>query len=341
MSALGPYPQLWFTYGPKTSEDDSIRLLLEAGATGARLTFSHGTADLQVRRAQQVRRVAANRDVFIVADLQGEKCRLAGIEGVPTVPVYAGQPLVLTGGEIDLENVPIRLPLQVAALLRRFSPGDVIVEGDGALTLRATEVSSDGVVVLPLADGILRPGRGLTVQGGFVPQAITSKDLGDLAAIAESAAFDAVAVSFVSGRSDIERARDAVRHARRPLAVVAKIETAQALDRLDEIAQSSDALMAARGDLALAIPWEELPAATSRLAEAAARGARPWIVATQLMEGLERFAFPTRAEICDLAHWMAIGAYGAMLSFETAFGPRGVEAVRCSRVLIDRYKSRV
>src|SRR5262249_16609656 len=139
MSTLGPYPQLWFTYGPKTSDDDSIRSLFEAGATGVRLTFSYGTADLQVRPAEQIRRVASDQGVFIVGDLQGAKCRLAAIENVSAIPVHANQPLELTCGEADLARIPIRLALQVPALLNKFTPGDLIVEGDGALTLRATD----------------------------------------------------------------------------------------------------------------------------------------------------------------------------------------------------------
>jgi pyruvate kinase len=337
MATIGKYPQLWFTYGPRTSEDSSIAAVLDAGATGSRLTFSFGTPELQVERAEQIRRVAAGRPVYLVADLQGEKCRLARLEDVEAIAVEANVPLVLTGDSVDLSGKLKRVPLQVAAHVERLTAGDVIVEGDGALTLRVTECRSGEAVVIPLMDGVLHPGRGLTVRGSFVPRAITAKDHADLAAVAASGVFDAVAVSFAASRRDIDEARKALNQDAGAIAVIAKIETVVALERLEEIAEAADCLMAARGDLALALPWEELPAATARIADIAKRRGVPWILATQLMEGLERFTFPTRAEICDLAHWMSEGAHGAMLSYETAFGPRPNDAIACASKLINRY----
>jgi pyruvate kinase len=109
------------------------------------------------------------------------------------------------------------------------------------------------------------------------------------------------------------------------------------LAQINAIAKSADVIMAARGDLALFLPWVELYVAVQKVSDAAEAQMCPWILATQLVEGLERFAFPTRAEICDLAHWITKGAWGAMLSFETAFGSRPIEAVKCVRAIIDRY----
>jgi len=145
-----------------------------------------------------------------------------------------------------------------------------------------------------------------------------------------------VAVSFVSGPSDINKVRQLL--SKSSLEVIAKIETGPGLSEINDIAAIADGLLAARGDLALSMPWEDLFSAVETISAAASRHGRPWILATQLVEGLERFAFPTRAEICDLAHWTKVGAFGAMLSYETAFGPRPVEAVACVRRVMQRYR---
>jgi pyruvate kinase len=109
------------------------------------------------------------------------------------------------------------------------------------------------------------------------------------------------------------------------------------LEAIAEIANAADWVMAARGDLALNIPWVELPGAVSRIAEAARRAGKPWILATQIAEGVDRSTLPTRAEICDLAHWMQRGCRGVLLSFETAFGPRPRAAVKAATRLVRRW----
>jgi pyruvate kinase len=149
--------------------------------------------------------------------------------------------------------------------------------------------------------------------------------------------YDALAISFVSAASDLEIAKDLIDRKNRLLPVVAKIETGLGVDNIHEIVDLADAVMLARGDLALAAPWIDLPKNVDTIVAAASRHGRPWILATQIVEGLERFSFPTRAEISDLARWAQAGAAGVMLSFETAWGARPVEAVRATAELVSRY----
>lgn len=333
------YPQVWFTYGPQTKEDSMLASLFNAGATGIRLTFSYGTPELQLERAAQVRRISLQegKQVFIVADLQGEKCRFAMIPGHDEIKVRKGDIAVLSRSSSPSLK-PLRLPLQLPQYIDTLSAGDIILEGDGALWLKVLEIVEDGARCEFGIDGTVHPGRGIIVQNEkFSPRSLTEKDLSDLRAIAESDAFDAVAISFVARAEDIHSVRDCAAKQNRNLSVVAKIETQLGIDNLDQILEAADLLMAARGDLALSRPWVELPDAVSLIAAKAKQAKKPWVLATQLAEGLERFAFPTRAEICDLAHWITSGAHGVMLSYETAFGPRPVDAVSCVRKIVDRY----
>jgi pyruvate kinase len=222
-----------------------------------------------------------------------------------------------------------------------MSPEDIILEGDGALWLKVLEIVEDGARCEVGVDGVIHPGRGIILQNEtFSPRSLTEKDNSDLGAIAQSCGvFDAVAISFVSRAEEIRIVRDSLIKHGQDLFIVAKIETQLGIDNLDQIVSAADILMAARGDLALSRPWIELYDAVCAVATKARSSSKPWILATQITEGLERFAFPTRAEICDLAHWMMSGASGAMLSYETAFGPRPVDAVQCVRRIVDHYSA--
>jgi pyruvate kinase len=152
-------------------------------------------------------------------------------------------------------------------------------------------------------------------------------------------AFDAVALSFVGSDAELKRVRERIQRAGRTVAIVAKIETPAGVANADAICQAADVVMAARGDLALTAPWTELPAAVRAIAASARAAGKPWLLATQVAEGLERFAFPSRAEICDLAHWLAEGCAGVLLSYETAFGSRPTAAVSSVASLLARWGS--
>lgn len=333
----GRRPELWITYGPSVDESDVLRKVIAAGVDGIRLTFSYGDAKLQCERAALVKATAASagRGVRVVADLQGEKCRIAKIGDLDQVEVAADRPVEFTAAGTAVTEGEIRLPLQRPEQVALFAVGDVVIAGDGEMMLDVGEVGPDAVRCLPRADGLLRPGRGLAIQGSnFTPSSMTSKDRADLRALLGSADFDAVALSFVSGKEALDEARDVIGEPR-GLEIVAKIETAKGVAQARPISADADAVMAARGDLALSMPWTGLADGVESIAEAAREQGKPWILATQVVESMERFHLPSRAEICDLSHWLAAGAAAVMLSRETAFGERPVESVAAVAELID------
>jgi pyruvate kinase len=275
----------------------------------------------------------------LVADLQGEKCRFSKIEGTDEIPVRKGEPILLTGGEAELTHKPFRVPIQISRYLDIFDVNDVIVEGDGALLLNVTHKDDEGVLCVPETDGMLHPGRGLLVRKpSFRPSPMSKKDESDIRAIDDAGLFDAIAVSFVGQDRDVTEARNLLVKHSSSMSIIAKLETQLGVENVKSIAREADVLMAARGDLALTTPWTSLYQQVSDISATAAETGTPWILATQLMEGLERFVIPTRAEICDLAHWVAEGATGVMLSYETAFGPKPVEAVKAVSGILDRYR---
>jgi pyruvate kinase len=336
--------ELWYTVGPASL--DRAADLLTAGATGARLTLSYGTPALQLARARALRETATSIGVpcQIIADLPGQKARLGTFRTAEEVPVMAGDRFQLAEA-IDGDPAHERdLPVPDPAFLARLSPGDVVVVGDGLARLRVEGRFGTSVAVVVEDNGQLQNRRGLTVLGTAAePACLGGDDPALISDIAATGAYDTIALSFVSSAADVNRARaaaDGSSGGTGTLRVLAKIETRGALARLPEICAASDGVLAARGDLALCLPWVELPAAVQAIADAARTSGVPWYLATQIAEGSGRYGFPTRAEICDLAHWRAEGCAGVLLAYETAFGANPVAAVRDTLALLHRWPAR-
>lgn len=250
----------------------------------------------------------------------------------------AGDEFQLAVGDICDPAGERSLVLPSSSFFLRLCHGSVVTVGDGSAVFEVLKVGVGKASIRAVSNGTVNQRRGLTVQNSdFRPVCLTDKDYADLRVVATSGAFDAVALSFVSSPSDVTAARNVLASNRSILPIIAKVETAMGINNIAAICQVSDSVMAARGDLALAIPWIELPAAMDEIEKGARQSGTPWIVATQVAEGLERFAMPTRAEICDLARWLQSGCSGVLLSYETAFGASPVQAVGATRQLIQRW----
>jgi pyruvate kinase len=319
--------EIWATFGPSMKDEEMIRDVIRAGATGIRFNFSYGTPDDQIGRARRVRDAAATigHRVLAIADIAGEKIRISELAGTEFMDVVHDETVVV-GTTAKATGKWLRL--SQFGNLRDCAENDEVVIGDGAVALIVQKREDNEIVCRVKTAGRIEKGRGVLLKGNrFSPATLTEKDIADIRAIAATDAFDAIALSFVSSASDIRRTKEELGAAKSSIPIIAKIETSAGLSNLNEIAKAADYLMAARGDLALTNPWPELARHVQRIAEAAQRHDKKWILATQLVEGLEHFALPTRAEMCDLPLWIGLGAAGALLSHETAFGANPAGAV--------------
>ena len=331
---------LWYTPGPASAGQEIP--IIEAGATGVRLTFSFSTHEFQLGCATAHRTAASQLDLefLVVADLGGEKFRLGQFETATTIEVKRGDQFTLACGHSTDPVGDRRLAVRNRHFFANIEPGDLVTVGDGSavFSVGAVDIGAGTAHVVIETSGTINPSRGLTVQGAsFRPQSLTEKDVDDLVFIAKSGAFDAVALSFVSSSDQVVAARKILAAHGSSIPIIAKVETASGVINVHEICDTADMVMAARGDLALAIQWVDLPGAVSQIAKAANVACCPWILGTQIVEGMERFVIPTRAEICDLAHWLGENCGGVLLSYETAFGANPVGAVQVTRLLIDRW----
>jgi len=270
----------------------------------------------------------------IIADVSGEKVKLGEFDGKDSIELSQGDTVELVSKDQDFKVSEMQIPLNSDILFGSLEKGDTIYIGDGDVLLRV-ESCDDSIICETIKSGTVQPFRGLKPQSDlFEPSALTDKDVEDLKFIAESKKFDAALISFVSSASDVDRAKETLKKKDCDIPVISKIESKKGLENLEEICQASDAVMAARGDLALFLPWHKLGDHVKRIAETAETNNTKWILATQLLEGMERFPIPSRADICDVDHWKKEGASGFMLCYETAFGDKPIESMRALDKLV-------
>lgn len=155
---------------------------------------------------------------------------------------------------------------------------------------------------------------------------ITKKDLVDLKFGIEQEV-DYVAMSFVGNQEDILKLRNKMQEFGKVIPIIAKIERQIAVDNIDEIIKTSDAIMIARGDLGSEVPLEQIPFIQKDILEKCKIAGKPVIVATQIMESMMKSPQPTRAEVTDIAYAILNGADVLMLSEETTIGKYPLESV--------------
>jgi pyruvate kinase len=316
------------TIGPASDDPATLRGLIEAGMDAARLGLAHGPVEASVERLDRVRAAAATsrRQIGIIADLPGPKIR-AGVYPEGGIFLVEGATVDLAPrSAADETSSAERTVVDHADLLADLRAGDLVALGDGGVQLAVVEVGNDKAVSIVRSGGRLQGRPGVNLPPGRLSAATpTAEDMLLLEAMCE-AGVDGIAVSFVRHADDIR----AVRRATGPDGpmLVAKIETKTAVDDIEEIIETADAVMVARGDLGVRLPLEDVPHLQKRIIKAGVSYGRPVITATQMLESMVHAPTPTRAEVSDVANAVFDGTSAVMLSGETAIGhdPVGVVA---------------
>ena len=321
------------TLGPASSTPETLRELLRAGMDVARINFSHGTHAQHAETIARVREAAEElgQPLAVLADVQGPRIRIGELEAVRVLA--AGTELILAP-EDDASGEEV--PVTYDALARDVNEGDRILVDDGLIDLVVTEVRPPRVRARVVHGGPLRSHKGMNLPGVQVSApSITEKDRADIVFAVEQQV-EYLALSFVRREEDVHAMRDLLP---RELLIVAKIEKDTALDNIDSIVQAADAVMVARGDLGVELPFEEVPIAQKRIIALANSLGRPVITATQMLESMVNNPRPTRAEASDVANAILDGTDAVMLSAETATGAYPVLAVRAmSRIIAEIEK---
>ncbi|MGN6551187.1 MAG: pyruvate kinase, partial [Pararhizobium sp.] len=312
------------TLGPASSEEEMIEKLHQAGADLFRINMSHTSHDLMRTLIERIRAVEerSGRPIGILADLQGPKLRVGKFKDT-TVHLEIGQTFTLDDDETPGDNTRVFLPHP--EILQAVRPGDRLLIDDGRLALRAEKCDGKSIVTTVVSGTKISDRKGVSLPDTTLGTgALTEKDRADLDAVLATGQVDWIDLSFIQRPDDLAEVR---KIARGRAGLMSKIEKPQAVERIDEIIELSDALMVARGDLGVEMPIESVPGIQKQLIRACRAAGKPVVVATQMLESMVSAPVPTRAEVSDVATAVFEGADAVMLSAESAAGQYPVEAV--------------
>ncbi|HEV2573865.1 MAG TPA: pyruvate kinase [Beijerinckiaceae bacterium] len=311
------------TLGPASQDPTIVEKLFLAGADVFRINMSHASHEGMRERIATIRAIEKKhrRPIGILVDLQGPKLRCGEFKD-GSVTLEKGDRIVFDSKKTVGDASRVNLPHP--EILRALKPGDTVLVDDGKMRLQVIEAEHNRAVLEAKTAGRLSNRKGVSLPDTEIPvSAMTEKDRSDLDA-ALSAGVDWIAVSFVQRADDVAEVK---KIARGRALVLAKIEKPQAIARLEEIVETADAIMVARGDLGVEMPVEKVPGLQKRMNRLARRLGKPVVVATQMLESMITAPVPTRAEVSDVATAVYEGADAVMLSAESAAGQFPIEAV--------------
>jgi len=316
------------TIGPASNNPETIRRMLAAGMTVARVNFSHGDHESHAKTVEMLRRVAAaeNKTLAILGDLQGPKLRLGHVRP-GGIQLNLGDEIVLTPhrGQPAMIHFPHPDLIEVVGL------GARLVVGDGEVEFTVAEKREDTLRCLVTVAGLLESRKGINAPGTNLPiSSMTEKDRLDFDLVC-NLGLDYVALSFVRGADDIRELQEMMAERDVKIPIIAKIEKKEAIDQLEEIRDIADGMMVARGDLGIEVQPQEVPMLQKRIIRCCNEVGKPVITATQMLQSMVEHPRPTRAEASDVANAILDGTDAVMLSGETASGKFPVESVLMMR----------
>jgi pyruvate kinase len=319
------------TIGPATESLEMLTKLAQAGMDVARLNRSHGTPEDHLKVYNNLRQASktTGRNLAALVDLQGPKIRCGwfkkNAEGEDKVILKKDQEFIITTDDVEGDEHITSTTFK--GLPGDCHAGDPILIDDGKVRLEVTKVEGNNVHTKVIVAGPVSSHKGINLPGVAVSlPALTEKDEADLRWAIQTGA-DIIAMSFVRFATDIDRAHEIMDEEGRRIPIVAKIEKPQAVENLEDIVKAFDGIMVARGDMAVEMPFEEVPLVTKRCIELSRRYAKPVIVATEVLGSMVNSPIPSRAEASDCANAILDGADATMTSNETAVGNYPVETV--------------
>lgn len=307
------------TIGPSTSSPEALEKAIKAGMNVARLNFSHGKHEEHLKVLNSIRELSLKLQapVSILQDLQGPKVRVGRFKN-GSIEIKPGE--IVTVTIEDVLGYEGFIPSDFKELILVAKPGVRILLDDGLMELEVIESGEKELKAKVIYGGLLKDRKGMNLPGVPLPvDCLTEKDLKDLEFGLENKV-DYIALSFVRRGQDIRILREILETRGSHARIVAKIEMMEALDNLEEIIRLSDAVMVARGDLAVEVGSSRLPGFQKKIIKLSNQMQKPVITATQMLDSMVENPRPTRAEITDVANAVLDGSDGLMLSAESASG---------------------
>ena len=311
------------TLGPATETEEIMEALIAAGMNVARFNTKHGTPEWHLERIHRVKAVAKKmgKSIGVLLDLQGPEIRINTKDGA-SFELKAGETAKFVStepGEKEM-NIP-------SNVIEALQIGDTVSTDDGACEYKIIEKDGASVTVQSPINVTVKHRKTMNTPGIVIDMpSLIENDLIQLDNMTDED-IDYVGLSFVRDTKDIAILRDELKKRNLHADVIAKIENQAALDNLDEIIEAADAVMVARGDLAVEVPFERLAYYQKMIIEKCRTAGKPVITATQMLKSMTTDPRPTRAEVSDVANAIYDGTDAVMLSEETTIGKYPVECV--------------
>ena len=325
---MNRFTKITASIGPKCEDKKTLTKMIQAGVNVCRLNFSHDTGDVQGKKIDVIREISEklNMPVAIMIDLQGPKHRIGNFETEDKYPLKPGQKFIFDNDSTPGDAKRVQLP--DADVMKSLNVGDRILLNDGKIEMTVDSVEPNKVIATVVRGNEIWSRRGFNLPDTEIATSVlTEKDRVDLEyALTKNP--DWVAISFVQRPEDVAEVRDfIVARTSHPVKIIAKIERPNAVERITEIASVADGIMIARGDLAVEVPFEKLPAISRHIIRECRKMNKPVIMATQMLGTMVNSEFPTRAEITDVANTAYLRADSTMTSEETTIGINPVNVI--------------
>lgn len=328
------------TVGPACAAPEKLTELISAGVDVFRINTAHGQRQQHDRFVKNIRMAAAclDRPVGILVDLAGPKIRLGQL-GEETLHCEHGAHFIFVSSSSP--GRPDELTTNYPNLVTELSVGDRIQLADGTVSMRVTNKDADKAVCEVTNPGELRSRQGINLPSVKLSiPTLTERDI-PFAIWAADVEADFISLSFVRSEHDVRQLSELLHQHNSTARVIAKIEKPEAMDNLDPIIRAAGGVMVARGDLGVEIDVAKTPIAQKQIIDSCMRIGRPVIVATQMLDSMQRSPRPTRAEASDVANAILDGTDACMLSGETAIGTYPVEAVKMmNRIMLTTEQAR-
>ncbi len=330
------------TLGPVSNDVETIKKLIKAGLCAARINFSHGSYESHSVTIENVKkaREELNVPIPLILDTKGPEIRLKTFEGTGEVTLEAGNEFILTTDDVIGTNKKVSVSYK--NLNSDVKVGGRILLDDGLIELIVNEIKGNDIICSVVNGGIIKNNKGVNVPDASISlPALTEKDEADIKFGIEKG-FDYIAASFIRSASDILKIREVLKkYNGEYIKIIAKIESREGVNNVDEILSVTDGIMVARGDLGVEIEPEEVPIVQKNLIKKCNKAGKLVVTATQMLESMIVNPRPTRAEVSDVANAVIDGSDAIMLSGETASGAYPCQAVEIMSRVAEKVESTI
>ena len=323
------------TIGPASESEEKLREIMLAGMNVARFNFSHGSHEEHKKKYDRIKKLRDELEipVAVMLDTKGPEIRLKDFKDGRT-ELVAGQKFTLTSREVEGTNEEVSITYK--ELTNDCRKGMTILLDDGLIELSVEEVSDTDIVCTVVNGGPISNKKGVNVPGAELTMPyLSEQDRSDIEFGCEQG-FDFVAASFVRTKEDVMAIREILDSKNSHMQIIAKIESTQGINNLEEILDTADGIMVARGDMGVEVPFEDVPVVQKEMIKMAEAKGKYVITATQMLDSMIHHPRPTRAEVTDVANAIYDGTTAIMLSGETASGDYPVEAVKTMARIAER-----